>query len=171
MMANHSQLPQETLQLRLDAATFKELLRDLIFRETGKPYFKQLHIPRQRWRRMLGDWQPLTPYQAERELLPVGGRDIDARIWQFFLTYERLQAEFHEGGMPVTAIYVLRQRCPPLNAALEHVHLLECAPHEQHEYRVDLCGGPAPPPDPKRSTAKHNGPEDDGLEGVYSSAR
>ena len=171
MMANKSPSPQETLQLWLDPATFKELLRDLIFRETGKPYFKQLHVPRQRWRRMLGDWQPLTPYQAERELLPVGGRDIDARIWQFFLTYERLQAEFHEGGMPVTAIYVLRQRCPQLNAALEHVHLLECALHEQHEYRVDLHGGPAPPPDPKRSTAKDDSPEDDGLEGVYISAR
>lgn len=171
MMADHSPPPQETLQLRLDAATFKELLRDLIFRETGKPYFKQFHIPRQRWRRMRGDWQPLTTYQAERELLPIGGRDIDARIRQFFLTYERLQAEFHEGGMPVTAIYVLRQRCPQLNAALEHVHRLECAPHEQHEYHVDLCGGPAPPPDPKRSTSKDDGPEDDGLEGVYISER
>jgi len=158
-MADKSQPPQETLQLRLDAATFKELLRDLIFRETGKPYFKQLHIPRQRWRRMLGDWQPLTPYQAERELLPVGGRDIDSRIWQFFLTYERLQAEFHAGGMPVTAIYVLRQHCPPLNAALEHV------------YRLDLRGGPAPPPDPKRPTSKDDSLEDDGLEGVYISKR
>ncbi|MDH3599337.1 MAG: hypothetical protein OEU26_06810 [Candidatus Tectomicrobia bacterium] len=170
-MADKSQPPQETLQLRLDAVTFKELLRDLIFRETGKPYFKQLHIPRQRWRRMLGDWQPLTTYQAERELLPVGGRDIDARIRQFFITYERLQAEFHEGGMPVTAIYVLRQRCLPLNAALEHVHLLECASYERHEYRVDLHGGPAPPPDPRRKQAKDDSLEDDGLEGVYISER
>ena len=170
-MADKSQPPQETLQLRLDAATFKELLRDLIFRETGKPYFKQLHIPRQRWRRMLGDWQPLTTYQAERQLLPVGGRDIDARIQQFFVTYERLQAEFQEGGMPVTAIYVLRQRCPQLNAALEHVHLLECTVHEPQEYRIDLHGGPAPPPDPKRPQAKDDRPEDGGLEGVYISER
>jgi hypothetical protein len=73
--------------------------------------------------------------------------------------------------MPVTAIYVLRQRCPQLNAALEHVHLLECAPHEPHEYRVDLRGGPAPRPDPKRPTSKGDGSEDDGLEGVYISAR
>jgi hypothetical protein len=168
-MADQSQQLQETLQLQLDAATFKELLRDLIFRETGKPYFKQLHIPRQRWRGMLGAWQPLTAYQAERELLPIGGRDIDARIRQFFITHQRLQAEFHEGGMPVTAIYVLRQRCRPLNAALEHVHLLECTAHEQHEYRVDRRGGPAPPADPRRPASKNDSPEDDGLEGVYIS--
>jgi hypothetical protein len=166
-MADNSQQPQETLQLRLNAATFKELLRDLIFRETGKPYFKQLHIPRQRWRRVRGDWQRLTTYQAERDLLPVGARDTDARIRQFFITYQRLQAEFHEGGMPVTAIYVLRQRCLQLNAALEHVHLLECAVHEPHEYRVDLLGGPAPPPDPRHLKPEHDSSEDDGLEGVY----
>ncbi len=51
---------QETLQLRLDAETFKALMRDLLFREAGKPYFKQLYLPRQRWRRLLGDWQPLS---------------------------------------------------------------------------------------------------------------
>ena len=139
---------QETLQLTLDAETFKELLRDLLFREAGKPYFKQLYLPRERWRRLLGDWRPLSTYEAEKAMLPVGGRQIDQHIRNFFVTHERLQATFQEGGMPVAAIFVLQQRCPSLNAALEHVHRLECAIHDERFYHVDLHGGPAPPLDP-----------------------
>ncbi len=165
-MATDPQGMQEILQLTLAPETFKELLRDLLFRETGKPYFKRLHIPRQRWRRVLGPWQPLPTYQAERQLLPVGGRNTDQRIRQFFLTYERLQAEFHEGGMPVTAIHVLRQRCPALNAALEHVHILECMTAAQDTYSVQLLGGPAPPPDPHNK--KTDGDEGDDFIYVYS---
>lgn len=144
---------RETLQLRLDAATFKALMRDLLFREAGKPYFKQLYLPRQRWRRWLGDWQPLSTYEAEKAMLPVGGRQIDQHIRNFFTANERLQATFQEGGMPISAIFVLQQRCPQLNAALEHVHRLECAIHDEHHYQVDLLGGPAPPPDPQQDTS------------------
>ena len=75
----------------------------------------------------------------------MGARDTDHRIQAFFATYERLQAAFHEGGMPVTAIHTLRQRCPQLNAALEYVHLLECTRDGHDRYRIDLVGGPAPP--------------------------
>jgi hypothetical protein len=145
---------QETLQLRLDAATFKALMRDLLFREAGKPYFKQFSLPRQRWRRWLGDWRPLSTYVAEKGLLPVGGRQIDQHIRNFFTANERLQATFQEGGMPVTAIFVLQQLCPQLNAALEHVHRIECAIHDEHHYQVDLQGGPAPPLDPNQDTSE-----------------
>jgi hypothetical protein len=145
---------QETLQLRLDAATFKELMRDLLFREAGKPYFKQLYLPRQRWRRWFGDWQPLSTYEAEKAMLPVGGRQIDQHIRHFFTTNARLQVAFQEDGMPVTAIFVLQQRCPQLNAALQHVHRIECAIHDEHHYQVDLQGGPAPPPDPDRDVSE-----------------
>lgn len=148
-MATNPQVQRsETLQLRLDAATFKELMRDLLFREAGKPYFKQLYLPRQRWRRLLGDWQPLSTYEAEKAMLPVGGRQIDQHIRNFFTSHVRLQAMFQEGGMPVTAIFVLQQRCPQLNAALEHIHQIEFAIHDEQHYQVDLQGGPAPPPDP-----------------------
>jgi hypothetical protein len=140
---------QETLQLNLDPADFKALLRDLLFREAGKPYFKRLHIPRQRWQRLLGPWKFIPTYVAEQQLLPVGGRDTDHRIRTFFLTYERLQAAFHEGGMPVTAIHVLRQRCLQLNAALEHVYLLECTTAGHDQYRIALTGGPAPETPPR----------------------
>jgi hypothetical protein len=153
-MASDPQAPiQETLRLRFDAATFKELMRDLLFREAGKPYFKQLYLPRQRWRRLLGDWQPLSTYEAEKAMLPVGGRHIDQHIRNFFTTHERLQATFQEGGMPVAAIFVLQQRCPLLNAALEHVHRIECAIHDDHAYQVELQGGPAPPTDPNRDAS------------------
>jgi hypothetical protein len=145
---------QETLQLQLDAATFKELMRDLLFREAGKPYFKRLYLPRQRWRRLFGDWQPLSTYEAEKAMLPVGGRQIDQHIRNFLTLHGRLQASFQEGGMPVTAIFVLHQRCPQLNAALEHVHRIECAIHDEHSYRVDLHGGPAPPPDPSQEASE-----------------
>ncbi len=151
---------QETLQLKLDAETFKELMRDLLFREAGKPYFKQLYLPRQRWRRLLGDWQPLSTYEAEKALLPVGGRQIDRHIRDFFTTHERLQAAFQEGGMPVRAIFVLHQRCPQLNAALEHVHRIECAIHDERHYQVHLQGGPAPPPDPNRDASEANEPRE-----------
>jgi hypothetical protein len=146
-MAKNPQSPQELLQLFLDPATFKELLRDLLFRESGKPYFKRFHIPRQRWRRLLGAWRPLPTYQAEQQLLPVGVRNSDQRIREFFAMHTRLRAEFQEGGMPVSAIHVLQQRCPALNVALEHVRWLECRADNLERYCVQLAGGPAPPPD------------------------
>lgn len=137
---------QERLRLDLDRDTFKAFLRDLLFRETGKPYFKRLAIPRRR--RFLGAWRTLSTYQAERQLLPVGGRDTDALIAQFFNTHEQLRAEFQEGGMPVSAIHVLQQYCPPRNAALEHIYLLECTLKSDQGYHVYLMGGLAPPSAP-----------------------
>src|ERR671929_188911 len=96
--------PQERVQLAFDIVTLKELLRDLLFREAGQTYFKRLAVPRQhRW---LGAWRTLSTYQAEKQLLPVGGGDTDRLIRQFFTTHACLRAEFHEGGMPVTAIRV-----------------------------------------------------------------
>jgi hypothetical protein len=138
---------QETLQLDLDATIFKEFLRDLLFREAGKPYFKRLVVPSHR--RLFGAWRTLSTYQAERQLLPVGGRDIDHLIREFFTVHECLRAEFQEGGMPVTAIYVLRQRCPALNAALEQIQRLECTLNRGEHYRVHCIGGPAPQPEPR----------------------
>ena len=141
-MKRAPQPPQERMQLALDLVTVKELLRDLLFREAGQPYFKRLVVPnRRRW---FGAWRTLSIYQAERELLPVGGRDTDRLIQQFFTLHACLRAEFHEGGMPVIAIRVLRQRCATLNAALERIHSLECALESQECYRVSLIGGPAP---------------------------
>ena len=131
---------QETLHLTLDPTTFKTFLRDLIFREAGKPYFKRLAIPR-RWR-WLGDWRRLPTYQAERQLLPVGGRETDRLIQHFFTTYGRLQAVFQEDGMPITAVQVLRHHCPPLNANIEQIQHLECCLNEQGAYSVALTGGP-----------------------------
>jgi len=79
-----------------------------------------------------------------RELLG----DLNRLIQLFFLTYACLRAEFQEGGMPVTAIRVLRLQCPALNAALERIHCLECVAAAQDVYHVSLLGGPAPPPVP-----------------------
>jgi len=136
--------PQERVQLDLDLVTVKELLRDLLFREAGQAYFKRLAVPRQhRW---LGAWRTLSSYQTEQQLLPVGGRDTNRLIQQFFTTHACLRAEFHDGGMPVTAIRVLRLHCPTLNAALERIHRLECAADAQGVYHVSLLGGPASPP-------------------------
>lgn len=151
LMANNPP-PQETIHLCLDPAAFKEVLRDLLFREAGKPYFKSFHVPRQRWRSVLGRWRALPTYQAERQLLPVGGRYLDKRIQEFFAAHVWLRTEFQEGGMPITAIHILQQRCPTLNAALEHVHRLECTADEQAFYRVHLTGGPAPPPALRQDT-------------------
>jgi hypothetical protein len=134
---------QETLQLDLDASTFKELLRDLLFREAGKPYFKRFATPRRY--RLLGAWRRLSTYQAERQLLPVGGQNTEQLIQRFLSTHGCLRAEFQEGGMPVRAIHVLRQICPPLNAALEQVQVLECTLTDTDRYRVSLAGGPLPP--------------------------
>ncbi|GIX46314.1 MAG: hypothetical protein KatS3mg131_0525 [Candidatus Tectimicrobiota bacterium] len=143
-MATETRLQRETLRLTLDAATFKELLRDLLFREAGKPYFKRLCIPRRhRW---LGAWRRLSTYEAERALLPVGGRQLDERIRRFFTTHARLRAEFQESGMPVAAIRVLRETCPGQSATLEYVGVLECALDAEDRYCVTLTGGPAPPP-------------------------
>jgi hypothetical protein len=135
---------QETLQLDLDVSTFKELLRDLLFREAGKPYFKRFATPRRyRW---LGAWRTLSTYQAERQLLPVGGRNTDQLIRQTLTTHGCLRVEFQETGMPVTAIRVLQERCLPLNTALEQVQILECMLNSADYYRVSLIGGPLPPP-------------------------
>jgi hypothetical protein len=56
--------------------------------------------------------------------------------------------------MPVAAIFVLQQRCPQLNTALEHVYRIECAIHDGHHYQVDLYGGPAPPPGARREVSE-----------------
>lgn len=141
-MKRAPQPPQETVQLALDLVAVKELLRDLLFREAGQEYFKRLVVPRRR--RWLGAWRPLSVYHAERALLPVGGRDSDRRIQQFFALHVCLRAEFHEGGMPVGAIRVLRQLCPELNSALERIYSLECTLESQECYRVSLVGGAAP---------------------------
>ena len=138
--------PQERVQLNFDVVTMKELLRDLLFREAGQAYFKRLAVPRRhRW---LGAWRTLPTYEAEQQLLPVGGRDLNRLIQQFFTTHACLRAEFHDSGMPVTAIRVLRLHCPTLNAALERIHRLECAADAQGVYHVSLLGGPASPPVP-----------------------
>src|SRR5919198_3404957 len=149
-MKRASAQPQERVQLAFDLVTVKELLRDLLFREAGQAYFKRLAVPRQR--RWLGPWRTLSPYQAEKQLLPVGGRDTDRLIQQFFTTHKCLRAEFHEGGMPVTAIRVLRLHCPARIAALEPIHCLECAATAPDVYHVLLLGGPAPPSAPTPST-------------------
>lgn len=133
------------MRVIFDPATFKAFLRDLLFREAGKPYFKRLLLPRRRYR-LLGAWQSLSVLQAERQILPVGKRDIDARIRQFFTDHTCLRAEFQEGGMPTTAIHVLQQHRPRQPDSLEHVHWLECALASDTTYHVDLGGGPAPPP-------------------------
>src|SRR5262245_1745116 len=136
--------PLERAQLDLDLVTVKELLRDLLFREAGQPYFKRLAVPRRR--RWLGPWRTLSTYQAERQLLPVGGREVHRLIQQFFTTHACLRAEFHKGGMPVTAIWVLRQCCPTQNAALACIDSLECAHNGQGGYQISLTGSPAPQP-------------------------
>jgi hypothetical protein len=150
-MKRHPLWAQETLRLDLDAAAFKELLRDLLFREAGKSYFRRLAIARRY--RLLGAWRTLSTYQAERQLLPVGGRNTDDLIRQFFHTHPCLRAEFQAGGMPVTAIRVLRQACPPHNPALEYVAYLECTLANGEHYRVHVTGGPAPPPSATQATA------------------
>lgn len=142
-MKRAPQPPPERVQLDLDLATVKELWRDLLFRAAGQPYFKRFAVPRQR--RWLGPWRTLSAYQIERQLLPVGGRETNRLIQQFFTTHTCLRAEFHAGGMPVTAIRVLRQRCPRLNAGLERIQSLECAHDGQGVYQIALTGGPAPP--------------------------
>ncbi len=145
-MKRTSPSPQERVQLNFDVVTMKELLRDLLFREAGQAYFKRLAVPRRhRW---LGVWRTLPTYEAEQQLLPVGGRDINRLIQQFFTTHACLRVEFHDGGMPVTAIRVLRLHCPTLNTALERIHRLECAADAQGVYHVSLLGGPASPPVP-----------------------
>jgi hypothetical protein len=142
---------QETLQLDLDPATFKELLRDLLFREAGKPYFKRFATPRQY--RLFGAWRTLSTYQAERQLLPVGGHNTDQLIQQFFTMHRCLRVEFQAGGMPVAAVRILRQVCPSRNAALEQVQCLECVGNATAHYRVSLTGGRLPPPASPHSTA------------------
>src|SRR5215470_16254406 len=131
-MQHTPQQPPARAQLVLDLVSGKELLRDLLFREAGQPYFKRLAVPRRR--RWLGPWRTLSTYQAERQLLPVGGRETNRLIQQFFTTHACLRAEFHDGGMPVTAIRVLRQHCPLLNAALTRIYSLECARDSQGGY-------------------------------------
>lgn len=144
-MPKAASLPTEKLRVTFDPATFKAFLRDLLFREAGKPYFKRLVIPRRRYR-LLGAWQTFSVLQAERQLLPVGKRNTDDLIRQFFTDYSRLRAEFQEGGMPITAIHILQQHRPLQPATLEHIHWLECARDNDTTYHVDLAGGPAPPP-------------------------
>lgn len=142
-MKRTAQLLSETVYLHLEPVLFKELLRDVLFREAGRPYFKRLALPRhQRW---LSAWRTFSTYQAERALLPVGGSEMDQLIRAFFSTHTTLRAEFQQGGMPVTAIRVLRQYCPPLNAALERVYCLECTSEDTTGYRVTVLGSATPP--------------------------
>src|SRR5215471_10484537 len=141
-MKRTPQQPPARAQLVLDLVSVKELLRDLLFREAGQPYFKRLAVPRRR--RWLGPWRTLSTYQAERQLLPVGGRETNRLIEHFFTIYACLRAEFHEGGMPVTAIRVLRQHGPTLPAVLTHIYSLECAPDDQGGYQIALTGSAAP---------------------------
>ena len=47
-MKRTPQQPPERAQLNLDLVTVKELLRDLLFREAGQPYFKRFAVPRRR---------------------------------------------------------------------------------------------------------------------------
>lgn len=148
-MRRASPPPQEKVQLDFDLVTVKELLRDLLFREAGQAYFKRLAIPRQR--RWLSTWRTLSVSQAEKQLLPVGGRDTNSLIQQFFTTHACLRAEFQAGGMPITAVRVIRLHGPALNAALERIHCLECAAAAQDVYHILLLGGPAPPPAPSPS--------------------
>lgn len=148
-MKKAPQPPQETLHLDLDPGLFKEFLRDLLFRETGKPYFKRLAVPRRR--RLLGAWRTLPTYEAERHILPVGGRNTDLLIRQFFASHQCLRAEFQDTGMPVTAIYVLRQHCPARNVALERIQYLECTLDDPQGYSLLLAGGPVPPGEPDTS--------------------
>src|SRR5207237_6252506 len=137
---------QARVQLDFDLVTVKELLRDLLFREAGQAYFKRLVIPSQR--RWLGAWRTLSTYQAEKQLLPVGGRDTNRLIQQFFTTHACLRAEFHAGGMPVTAIRLLRHHGPTVNAALTHLHSLEFAHDGQGCHQITRTGGWAPPRPP-----------------------
>lgn len=132
---------QEQAHLVFDKVTMKELLRDLLFREAGQLYFKRLALPRRyRW---LGAWRTLATYDAERQLLPVGGRDLDQHIARFFATHACLRVEFQAGGMPVSAIRVLRVHCPAVATTLERIAFLECRLEADGVYRLVVCGGPA----------------------------
>jgi hypothetical protein len=110
---------------------------------------KRFATPRQY--RLFGAWRTLSTYQAERQLLPVGGHNTDQLIQHFFTTHGCLRVEFQEGGMPVAAVRVLRQLCPSRNVALEQVQFLECVGNATAPYRVSLTGGLLPPP-----AAPHN---------------
>lgn len=139
------QLIQETFQCVLDPATFKTLLRDLLFREAGKPYFKGFYVPRPR-RFFSSVWQTVSRYEAEQHMLPVGGQDTDRLIRQFFMTHKQLRVVFQAWGMPVRVVQVLWQQSTAHNAAVEQVQSLECALESQHNaYVVAVTGGPIPP--------------------------
>ena len=160
-MARDPRFTQETFQCVLDPTTFKALLRDLLFREAGKPYFKGLYVPRPR--RLFGrPWRLLSRYSAEQHLLPVGGQDIDGRIRQFFSTHTQLRVVLQSWGMPVRAVLVLQQQCAVHNAAVEQVQLLECAwDGQQQGYVVSVTGGPLPP------QASYDDSLADDMPGVY----
>ena len=139
-MKRTPQPPEETVQLDLELNLVKELLRDLLFREAGQPYFRRFAVPRRR--RWFGAWRTLSTYQAERQLLPVGGRDMNRLIQAFFTTHSCLRAEFYQDGMPVSAIGVLRQCCPPLHPLLVRIYSLECAQNDRGGYQISLRGSP-----------------------------
>jgi hypothetical protein len=144
-MAKDPRLTQETFQCMLDPTTFKALLRDLLFREAGKPYFKGLYVPRPR--RFFGSaWRAMSRYAAEQQMLPVGRKDTDGLIQQFFVTHKQLRVLFRSWGMPVRVVQVLRQQSAVHNAAVEQVQSLECSWESQHNaYVVLVTGGPVPP--------------------------
>jgi hypothetical protein len=160
-MARDPRLTQETFQCALDPTTFKSLLRDLLFRETGKPYFKGLYVPRPR--RLFGRaWRLVSRYSAEQHMLPVGGQDTDGRIRQFFTTHKQLRVVLQAWGMPVRAVQVLQQQCAVHNAVVEQVQLLECTwDSDLQAYVVTVTGGPLPP------QASYEDEGQDDTPGVY----
>ncbi len=122
---------------------FKALLRDLLGREAGQPYFKCLVIPRRyRW---LGAWQRLPTYHAEQQLLPIGGRQLDERIRQFFITHGHLRAIFQEGGMPLYAIYLMQHYAAQFPQGLARIVQLDCTLQTDGSYQVIVLGTLEPP--------------------------
>ncbi len=135
-----------TVHVSMPPDLFKALLRDLLGREAGQPYFKCLAIPRRyRW---FGAWRRLPTYQAEQQLLPIGGRQLDARIRQFFVTHGHLRAIFQEGGMPLYAIYVMQHYSAQFPQELARIVQLDCTFHTDGSYQVTLLGTPEPPVKP-----------------------
>lgn len=134
------------VSLDMPAAVFKAFLRDLLGREAGQPYFKHLAIPRRyRW---LGAWQRLSTYRAEQQLLPIGGRQLDARIRQFFVTHGALRALFQGDGMPLYAMYLMHDYTEQFPEGLARILQFDCTLHTETLYRVILHGGPEPPAPP-----------------------
>src|SRR5947207_1352397 len=66
-MKRTPQQPPERAQLNLDLVMVKELLRDLLFREAGQPYFKRFAVPpspSERGRGVRGAYAPVGEDEA-----------------------------------------------------------------------------------------------------------